>query len=145
MRCIATAGPIRGRELDVKKLTVLTFAAATLAALAAPAMAQSKAPPACGSAEPREVSLYFELDSTQLNDFSKTLVDRVANEAKNCGLTQVVAETRVDGKRAAVISDTFQARGMRVILLTPAMAAPTNDDVAGRSAKLRLTMAEKIG
>ena len=114
-------------------------------ACAAPALAQAKAPPTCGSSEPREVSLYFEQDSSELNDFSKTLVDRVANEAKNCGLSQVVAETRVDGKRAAVITDTFQARGMRVILLTPAMSAPTTDDVSGRSAKLRLTMAEKIG
>jgi hypothetical protein len=141
---------MKGQVLVMMKPIVVTLGALALAIAplwaAASANAQSpKSPPACGSTEPREVSLYFELDSTELNDFSKTLVDRVANEAKNCGLSQVVAETRVDGKRAAVITDTFQARGMRVILLTPAMAPSAGDDVAGRSAKLRLTMAEKIG
>jgi hypothetical protein len=136
---------MKGLVLAMKNLVAMTLGAAALACAVTPATAQAKSPPTCGSTEPREVSLYFELDSTQLNDFSKTLVDRVANEAKNCGLSQVVAETRVDGKRAAVITDTFQARGMRVILLTPAMAPPAADDVAGRSAKLRLTMAEKIG
>ena len=129
----------------MKLMTAITLGIFATGGIVWAASADAQSPASCKSAEPREVSLYFELDSTQLNDFSKTLVDRVANEAKNCGLTQVVAETRVDGKRAAVISDTFQARGMRVILLTPAMAAPTNNDVAGRSAKLRLTMAEKIG
>jgi hypothetical protein len=132
-------------EPAVKLMTALTLGIFAAGGIAFAANAGAQSPKSCKSAEPREVSLYFELDQSQLNDFSKTLVDRVANEAKTCGLSQVVAETRVDARRARVITDTFQARGMRVILLTPAMAAPTGDDVANRAAKLRLTMAEKIG
>jgi len=127
----------------MKLMTAITLGIFAVGGLAFAANAGAQTP--CKSSEPREVSLYFERDQSQLNDFSKTLVDRVANEAKTCGLSQVVAETRVDANRARVITDTFQARGMRVILLTPAMAAPTGDDVANRAAKLRLTMAEKIG
>src|SRR5262245_22535277 len=91
----------------------------------------------CKSTEPREVSLYFERDQSQLNDFSKALVDRVASEAKSCGLTQVVAETKIDARRAAVITDTFKSRGVRVILVSPAMSPAAGDDIAARSAKLR--------
>src|SRR5689334_11254327 len=105
------------------------------------AMAQTP----CRSSEPREVSLYFERDQSQLNDFSKALVDRVASEAKSCGLTQVVAETKIDAKRAAVISDTFKSRGVKVILVSPAMAPVKGDSIAARSAKLRLTLADRIG
>ena len=110
------------------------------------AMAQSSTGAApCKSTEPREVSLYFERDQSQLNDFSKTLVDRVASEAKNCGLTQVVAETKIDAKRAAVITDTFKSRGVKVILVSPAMMPAAGEGVAARSAKLRLTLSDRIG
>lgn len=99
----------------------------------------------CKSSEPREVSLYFERDQMQLNDFSKALVDRVASEAKACGLTQVIAETKIDAKRAAVITDTFKSRGVKVILISPAMMPATGDGIAARSAKLRLTLSDRIG
>jgi hypothetical protein len=99
----------------------------------------------CKSAEPREVSLYFERDQSQLNDFSKALVDRVANEAKNCGLSRIVAETKIDAKRASVISETFKSRGITVILVSPAMMPAAGDDIAARAAKLRLTLNDRIG
>jgi hypothetical protein len=128
----------------MKLMTAITlgiFAIGGVAFAAANASAQQP----CKSSEPREVSLYFERDQAQLNDFSKTLVDRVASEAKNCGLTQVVAETKIDARRAAVISDTFKSRGVRVILVSPAMMPASGDDVAARAAKLRLTLSDRIG
>jgi hypothetical protein len=99
----------------------------------------------CKSSEPREVSLYFERDRAELNDFSKALVDRVANEAKNCGLSRIVAETKIDAKRASVISETFKSRGINVILVSPAMMPVAGDDITARSAKLRLTLNDRIG
>jgi ABC-type sugar transport system substrate-binding protein len=132
----------------MKLMTAITLGIFAIGgvAFAAKAGAQtSRTTQPCKSSEPREVSLYFERDQAQLNDFSKTLVDRVASEAKNCGLTQVVAETRIDAKRAAVISDTFKSRGVRVILVSPAMTQATGDDVAARAAKLRLTLSDRIG
>lgn len=130
----------------MKPLFAAALLTASIALSGAPAIAQAKAPPTCGSNEPREVSLYFERDQTQLNDFSKALVERVANEAKHCGLSQVVAETKIDAKRANIITDTFQARGVKVILVSPAMSQASGDDVAARSAKLRLTLNDnKVG
>ena len=137
----------------MKLLTAITLGIFAVGgvAFAANAGAQSSGTvKPCKSSEPREVSLYFERDQSELNDFSKALVDRVASEAKNCGLTQVVAETRIDARRAAVISDTFRSRGVKVILVSPAMMpAPMKsemgDDVAARSAKLRLTLSDRIG
>jgi ABC-type sugar transport system substrate-binding protein len=127
----------------MKLMTAITLGIFAVGGFAFAANAGAQTP--CKSSEPREVSLYFERDQSQLNDFSKTLVDRVASEAKNCGLTQVVAETRIDAKRAAVISDTFKARGVKVILVSPAMMPATGDDVAARAAKLRLTLSDRIG
>ena len=127
----------------MKLMTAITLGIFAVGGLVFAANAGAQTP--CKSSEPREVSLYFERDQAQLNDFSKTLVDRVASEAKNCGLTQVVAETRIDARRAAVISDTFKSRGVRVILVSPAMMPATGDDVAARAAKLRLTLSDRIG
>src|SRR5690348_16435458 len=96
------------------KLVSMTLAALMLLGVVMVSAASAQTP--CKATEPREVSLYFERDQSQLNDFSKALVDRVASEAKNCGLKQIVAETKIDAKRAAVIADTFQSRGVKVIL-----------------------------
>jgi len=127
----------------MKLMTAITLGIFAIGGVAFAANAGAQTP--CKSNEPREVSLYFERDQSQLNDFSKALVDRVASEAKGCGLTQVVAETKIDAKRAAVISDTFKSRGVRVILVSPAMMPATGDDVAARAAKLRLTLSDRIG
>ncbi|HEV7690017.1 MAG TPA: hypothetical protein VGO52_04320 [Hyphomonadaceae bacterium] len=127
----------------MKLLTAITLGIFAVGGVAFAANAGAQTP--CKTSEPREVSLYFERDQSQLNDFSKALVDRVASEAKNCGLTQVVAETKIDAKRAAVISDTFKSRGVKVILVSPAMMPSAGDDVAARAAKLRLTLSDRIG
>ena len=127
----------------MKLMTAITLGIFAVGGLVFAANAGAQTP--CKSSEPREVSLYFERDQSELNDFSKALVDRVASEAKNCGLTQVVAETKIDARRAAVISDTFKSRGVKVILVSPAMMPATGDDVAARAAKLRLTLSDRIG
>jgi hypothetical protein len=132
------------------KFVAMTLAALLLAGVLLAQAATGQPPqkqtgmraPACNA--PGEVSLYFERDSAVLNPFSIALVDRVADEAKSCGLAQVTAETRIDRARGEAISRAFQSRGVKLILTGPKLAAPpAGNDISARAAKLRLDMTQK--
>jgi len=98
------------------------------------------------SCDGREVSVYFEKGKSEINDFSKAVVERVAAEAKACGITTVVADTKVDGRRAAAIAKAFQPSGVKVVLAgNPALALVTVDFIADRAATVRLTMNRDVG
>jgi hypothetical protein len=126
----------------MKTLTAMTLGALALGTAAFIYDASAQAP-SCSS---REVSVYFEKGKAELNGFSKAVVERVATEAKACGLTTVVAETKVDGKRAAALSKAFKPLGLTVILAgSPALAPAAGDFIADRAASVRLTMTSDVG
>jgi hypothetical protein len=76
--------------------------------------AVAQTPASCSS---REVSIYFDKDTTEFNKFSQQLVERVATEAKACGARQVVAEVKSGPDRAQAVSHAFQDLGVKVIWL----------------------------
>lgn len=86
----------------------------------------------------REVSIYFDKDTTEFNQFSKQLVERVATEAKTCGSKQVVAEVKSGAERAEAVSEAFQDLGVKVILVGPPVAASKGDSIADRAVIVRV-------
>ncbi len=98
--------------------------------------AAAQAPAA--SCSGREVSIYFDKDTTEFNQFSKQLVERVATEAKTCGSKQVVAEVKSGPERAAAVSEAFQDLGVKVILVGRPPAAPSSDSIADRAVIVRV-------
>ncbi|MDP3736943.1 MAG: hypothetical protein Q8R02_06110 [Hyphomonadaceae bacterium] len=128
----------------MQPLTTLTLAALALGAAAfAYDSATAQTPASCPT---HEVSLYFEKGQTQLNDYSKQVADRIAAEAKACGAREIVAETKVSGKRALAITETFEALGVNVVLVGPHLwLVSAGDTVADRTAKVRITVDSQVG
>jgi hypothetical protein len=127
----------------MQALTAMTIGALVLGAVAFAYDTASADEPACAG---REASIYFEKGRNEFNDFSKAVVERLAAEAKACGVSQVVAETRVGGKRLDAISNAFEPLGLKVILVgPPRVAPPAGDFVADRAASVRLTMSRDVG
>jgi len=127
----------------MQALTAMTIGALILGAAAFAYDTASADERSCAG---REVSVYFEKGKSEFNDFSKAVIERVAAEAKSCGISQVVAETKVDGKRLDAISNAFEPLGLKVILAgPPRIAPPAGDSIADRSASVRLTMNRDVG
>jgi hypothetical protein len=93
----------------------------------------------------REASVYFEKGKLEINGFSKAVVERMAEEAKACGIDTVVADANVDPKRADALSRAFQPLGLKVVTAGSPTLAPAGDFIAQRSAKVRLTMNGDVG
>jgi hypothetical protein len=126
----------------MKTLTAMTLGALALgtAAFIYDASAQ------VASCSGREASVYFEKGASEINGFSKAVVERVATEAKACGLTTVVAETKVDDKRAAALATAFKQLGVTVVLAgSPTLAPAAGDFIADRAASVRLSMSSDVG
>lgn len=97
--------------------------------------AVAQTPSACSS---REVSIYFDKDTTEFNKFSQQLVERVATEAKACGAKQVVAEVKSGPDRAEAVSHAFADLGVKVILVGATHEAPAGESVADREVVVRV-------
>lgn len=97
--------------------------------------AAAQTPSACS---PREVSIYFDKDTTVFNKFSRQLVERVATEAKACGARQVVAEVKSGPDRAEAVSHAFADLGVNVILVGNPHEAPAAESVADREVVVRV-------
>lgn len=128
----------------MKALTTMTLGAALigLAGLVYDT-ATADEPPSCST---REASVYFENGNMKLNDFSTAVIDRVAAEAKACGAAQVVAQSNSDA-RAQAVSKAFEARGVQVVVVTQPPVSLTGEDgfIAGRAARVRLTLSPYVG
>lgn len=127
----------------MQTLTAMTLGALILGAAAFAYDAASAQEASC---EGREVSVYFEKGKSDINDFSRAVVERIAAEAKACGITTVIADTKVDGRRAAAIAEAFQPSGVKVVLAGNPSLAPANGDfIADRAVTVRLTMNRSVG
>jgi hypothetical protein len=127
----------------MQALTAMTLGALVLGAAAFAYDAASAREQAC---EGREASIYFEKGKTEFNDFSKVVVERVAAEAKACGISQIVASTKAGGKRAEAIARAFEPLGVKVILVgQPPTAPAVGDFISDRAASVRLTMNRDLG
>ena len=127
----------------MQTLTAMTLGALILGAAA---FAYDTAFAQEAACEGRKVSVYFEKGKSEINDFSKAVVERVAAEAKACGITTVVADARIDGRRATAIAKAFQPSGVKVVLAgNPSLAPAKGDFIADRAATVRLTMNRDIG
>lgn len=121
----------------MQRLTAMTLGAAFIGFcgfMYDTASAQTSATSCSG----REVSIYFDKDTTEFNQFSKQLVERVATEAKTCGAKEVVAEVKSGPERAQALSEAFQDLGVKVILVGPQRIAPGGDSIADRAAIVRI-------
>jgi hypothetical protein len=127
----------------MQTLTAMTLGALIIGGLAFAYDAASADEPSCAG---REASVYFEKGKSEINDFSKAVVERVAAEAKACGVTTVVADTKVDGRRAASLARAFEPLGLKVVVTgSPRLAPPAGDFIADREARVRLTMSRDVG
>ncbi len=129
----------------MQTLTAMTLGALILGAAAFAYDAASAQDAFC---EGLEVSVYFEKGKSEINDFSKVVVERVAAEAKACGITTIVADTNVEGRRAVAIAiaKAFQPSGVRVVFAgNPSLAPADGDFIADRAATVRLTMNRSVG
>jgi len=127
----------------MQTLTAMTLGALILGAAAFAYDAASANEPSCAK---REVSVYFEKGKSEINDFSKVVVERLASEAKACGIDTVVADTKVDGKRAASLAQAFEPFGVKVIVTgNPPSSPVASDFIADRAATVRLTMNRDVG
>lgn len=127
----------------MQTLTAMTLGALILGAAAFAYDAASAQEASC---EGREVSVYFEKGKSDINDFSRAVVERIAAEAKACGITTVIADTKVDGRRAAAIAKAFRPSGVKIVLAGNPSLAPANGDfIADRAVTVRLTMNRSVG
>ncbi len=85
----------------------------------------------------REVSVYFEKGKSEINPFSKAVVDRVAEDVKACGAAAVVVDAGPDGQRAEAISSAFESHGVKPIVATPS-GASADGFIPERAATVRL-------
>ena len=131
----------------MQPLTAMTLAALALGAGAfCYDSATAQTAPDMSACATQEVSLYFEKGEDKLNDFSKAVAERIASEAKACGITEITAVTRVDAKRADAISRTFAAKGLNVALVGPLLQlASMRDTVEDRAASVRITTNSSVG
>jgi hypothetical protein len=111
----------------MQTLTAMTLGAAALGAAAfAYDSSIGETPNRCPS---HRVSVYFEKDATGLNVFSEAVIDRIAQEARACGVTRA-----------------FASKGLGVIVASTPQATPqTGEVIAGRAAVVRLTLNSDVG
>ena len=123
----------------MQTLTAMTVGALTLGVAAfAYDSSTGQAPAMCSS---HEASVYFERNSTQFNNFAMAVIDRVAQDARACGASQVVAQTSMDQAHADAITRAFASKGLDVVLAGPPNTAPRGSDfIADRAAVVRLTL-----
>jgi hypothetical protein len=130
----------------MQKLTALTLGAAMIGFCG---FIYDGATAQAGAACPaREVSIYFDKDTTAFNKFSQQLVERVATEAKACGSKQVVAEVKSGADRAEAVSSAFQHLGVKVVLVGQPSATPAADSIADREVVIRVasaTQSRRVG
>ena len=120
----------------MQRLTLMTIGAALIGFGGfAYDSAVAQTPASCSS---REVSIYFDKDSTEFNKFSQQLVERVATEAKACGAKQVVAEVKSGPDRAEAVSHAFQDLGVKVIVTGTPEVVPASESVADREVVVRV-------
>ena len=120
----------------MQRLTALTLGAAMLGLCGLVydnASAQGSA--ACPV---REVSIYFDKDTTAFNKFSQQLVERIATEAKACGSKQVVAEVKSGPARADAVTDAFEHLGVKVVFAKQPAAQSLAESVADREVTIRV-------
>jgi hypothetical protein len=128
----------------MQTLTAITIGALALGAAAfAYDSSISQTPGLCSS---HQASVYFERGSTQFNNFAMAVIDRVAQDARACGIDHVVAQTSMDQAHADAITRAFASKGLGVILAsTPQPAAQDGDFIAERAAVVRLALNTDIG
>jgi hypothetical protein len=126
----------------MQALTAMTLGALALGAAAFLYDAAAD-PVSCSGG--REGAVYFEKGKSEINEFSRAVVERVAREAKVCGLTAVVADAGIGHKRAVALAQAFKPLGLQVILAEHGLAADKGDLVADRAARIRLTMNREVG
>ena len=100
--------------------------------------ASAQTPAACPA---REVSIYFDKDTTAFNTFSQQLVERVATEAKACGSKQVEAEVKSGPDRAEAVSNAFQHLGVKVVLIGQPATKSAAESIADREVVIRVASA----
>lgn len=127
----------------MQRLTMMTIGAAFLGLAGfAYDSASAQAPGACST---RAVDIYFDRGSTALNTFSQQLVERLAEEARNCGSSQVVVSAAAPDRARAVL-EKFQSLGVKATVLAPQAGAPSGESVAGRAVTIRLAgLASAVG
>ncbi len=89
----------------------------------------------------REVSIYFDKDTTQFNTYTQQLVERVAANAKECGARQVVADVKSGPERAQAVSHAFNDLGVGVILTGNPRHVPATETLADREVVIRVAAA----
>lgn len=120
----------------MQRLTLMTIGAALIGFCGfAYDTALAQTPAECSA---REVSIYFDKDTTEFNKFSQQLVERVATEAKACGAKQVVAEVKSGPDRAQAVSHAFQDLGVKVIVTGSPDVIPASESVADREVIVRV-------
>jgi hypothetical protein len=124
----------------MQKLTLLTVGALAigLGGFVHTASAQSLYAQVPASCSAREVSIYFDKDTTAFNKFSQQLVERVAADAKACGAPQVVAEVKSGPERAQAVSHAFNDLGVGVILTGNPKRVPSAETLADREVVIRV-------
>ncbi len=127
----------------MQRLTMMTIGAALLGIAGfVYDQASAQAPSACST---RAVDIYFDRDSTAFNPFSQQLVERVAQEARNCGARQVVVSAS-GTDRAKAVSEKFQSLGVNVIVVKPQAVRQEGETVADRAVTIRIAgLANAVG
>jgi len=125
----------------MQKLTLMTMGAAFIGVCGLVYdTASAQTPAACSD---REVSIYFDRDTTEFNKFSQQLVERVATEAKTCGAKEVVAELKSGPERAQAVTGAFKDLGVKVTFLHPPAANTASDSVADRAVIVRVASVQR--
>ena len=128
----------------MQTLTAMTIGALALGAAAFAYDSSTGQTP--GRCPTHQASVYFEKDATGLNVFSEAVIDRIAQEARACGASQVVAQTSLGPAHADAISRAFASKGLGVIVASSTPVAPqATEFVADRAAVVRLTLNSDIG
>lgn len=127
----------------MQRLTALTLGAALIGLCGLVYdNASAQTPSACSA---REVSIYFDKESTAFNPYSQQLVERVATEAKSCGSKQVVAEVKSGPDRAQAVSNAFRHLGVKVVVVGQPAAKPAAESIADREVVIRVAGAPQSG
>ena len=125
----------------MQKLTLMTIGALLIGAggfVYDAANAQSLYATDPASCSAREVSIYFDKDTTEFNKFTQQLVERLADNAKVCGTRQVVAEVKSGPERAQAVSHAFNDLGVGVIVTGNPRLVPAAETLADREVVIRL-------
>jgi hypothetical protein len=128
----------------MQTLTAMTVGAMALGVAAfAYDSSTGQTPGLCSS---HAASIYFERNSTQFNNFAMAVIDRVAQDARACGVRQVVAQTSMDQAHAEAITRAFASKGLSVIHASNPLETPQSGKfIAERAAKVRLTLNTDVG